>query len=111
MTGQLVIPQVDPTQVLQMLLNQLAISSQLNLHQPAPSGSQPIKQIPPVTGQSNTQGSSGARTSTAPDPQPRTSEDQPLETPSAEMQAIKQVSAELKSHVKQELIDHFSDML
>jgi hypothetical protein len=26
------------------------------------------------------------------------------------MQAIKQVSAELKSHMKQELIDHFSEM-
>jgi hypothetical protein len=32
-------------------------------------------------------------------------------TPSAEMQAIEQASAELKSHVKQELMDHFSEML
>jgi hypothetical protein len=38
-------------------------------------------------------------------------EDQPPETPSSEMQAIEQVSAKLKTHVKQELIDHFSEML
>jgi hypothetical protein len=64
-----------------------------------------------MAGQSNTQGSSGARTSIAPDPQPRTLENQPPETPSVEMQIIEQVYAELKSHVKQELIDHFSEML
>jgi hypothetical protein len=64
-----------------------------------------------MTGQSNTQDSSGARTSIVPDPQPRTSKDQPPKTPSADMQVIEQVYAELKSHVKQELIDHFSKML
>jgi hypothetical protein len=94
-----------------MLLNQLTISSQLNLHQPTLLVGQPIGQIPPVTGQSNTQGSSRARTSTTPNRQPRTSEDQPSETPSVEMQAIEQVSVELKSHVKQELIDHFLEIL
>jgi hypothetical protein len=108
---QLAIPQVDPTHVLQMLLNQLVISSQLNLQLLAPSAGQPIGQIPPVMGQSNTQGSFEARTSTSPNPQPRNSKDQHPETPSPEMQAIEQVSAELKSHVKQELVDHFSEML
>jgi hypothetical protein len=83
----------------------------LNLHQPAPSASQRIGKIPNVTGLTNTQGSSGAGTSMTPNPRPRTSKDQPPKTPSAEMQAIKQVSTELKSHVKQELIDHFSEML
>jgi hypothetical protein len=79
---------MDPTQTMQMLLNHLAISGQLNLHQPVPSVGQPIGQIPPVTSQSNTQGSFGARTSVVPNPQPRTSEEQPPETPSAKMQAI-----------------------
>jgi hypothetical protein len=37
----------------------------------------------------------------APNLHPRAPEDQPLETP----------SAELKSHMKQELIDQFSEML
>jgi hypothetical protein len=46
----------------------------------------------------------------APNPQPKILEERPLETP-AEIQAIEQVSAELKSHVKKELIDHFSEML
>jgi hypothetical protein len=105
-----VIPQVDPAQLLQTLLHQLAISSQLNAQQSAPSASQPIRQAPPFTGHSNTQASAEARTSTAPDPQPRILEEQPLETPT-KMQAIEQVSVELKSHVKQELIDHFSVML
>jgi hypothetical protein len=36
-TGQLVFPQVDSTQLLQTLLNQLAISSQLSMQQIAPS--------------------------------------------------------------------------
>jgi hypothetical protein len=93
--------QLDPTKVLQMLLNQLAISGQLNLHQPTPSVGQQIGQIPPVTVQPNMQGSSGVWTSTAPNPQPKTLEGQPPETPLAEMQTIKQVSADLKSHVKQ----------
>jgi hypothetical protein len=113
MTRQPTTPQqqVDPTQAVQMLLNQLAISGELNLHQPVPSLGQPIGQIPPETSQSNAQDSSGARTSTTPNPQPRTLEDQPLDTPSAEIQAIKQISAEVKSHMKQELIDHFSEMM
>jgi hypothetical protein len=107
MTRQPTTPQqqVDPMQTMQMVLNQLAISGQLNLHQPVPSAGQPIRQIPPVTSQSNIQGSSGAKAST-PNPQLRTSEEQPSETPSTEMQAIEQISAELKSHMKQELIDH-----
>jgi hypothetical protein len=49
--------------------------------------SQPIGQAPPVTGHSNTQGSTKVSTSTAPDPQPRILEEQPPETP-AEIQAI-----------------------
>jgi hypothetical protein len=77
MTGEPTTPQqqVDPMQVMQILLNQLAISRQLNLHQPVPSAGQPIGQIPPVTSQSNTQSSSGARTSAAPNPQQRTLEE------------------------------------
>jgi hypothetical protein len=58
--GQPVVPHVDSVQLLQTLLNQLAISSQLNTQQPAPSASQPI-------GHSNTQGSAEAKTSTTPD--------------------------------------------
>jgi hypothetical protein len=42
--GQPVIPQVDSAQLLQTLLNQLSISSQLNAQQSAPSASQPIGQ-------------------------------------------------------------------
>jgi hypothetical protein len=38
----------------------------------------------------------------APNPQPRTSEEQPPENPSAEIQEIEQVSTKFKSHVKQE---------
>jgi hypothetical protein len=89
MTRQLVAQQqqVDPMQTMQMLLNQLASSGQLNLHQPTPSARQPIGHIPPVMSQSNTQGSSGAKAPIAPNPQPRTLEEQPPETPSAEMQA------------------------
>jgi hypothetical protein len=64
-----------------------------------------------VTGQLNTQGSAGARISMAPKPHPRAPEDQPPKTPSVEIQAIEQVSAKLWSHVKQELMDHFSEML
>jgi hypothetical protein len=67
-TRQPVVPQVDSAQLLQTLLNQLAISSQLNTQQPAPSASQLIEHAPPVTGHSNTQGSTEARTLTAPDP-------------------------------------------
>jgi hypothetical protein len=106
---QPVVPQVDSTQLLQTLLNQLAISRQLNTQQPTPSISQPIEQAP-ITGHSNTQGSTEARPSTALDPKTRILEERPLETP-AEIQAIEQMSAELKSHLKQELIDHFSEML
>jgi hypothetical protein len=81
--------QVDSAQLLQTLLNQLAISSPLNTQQPAPSASQPIEQATPVTGHSNTQGSTEARI--APDPKTRIIEERPLETP-AEIQAIEQVS-------------------
>jgi hypothetical protein len=45
-----------------------------------------------------------------PNPYPRILEERPLET-LAEIQAIEKVSAELKSHMKQELIDHFLEML
>jgi hypothetical protein len=103
-----VVPQVDSAQLLQTLLNQLAISSQLNTQQPAPSASHPIEQATPVTGHSNTQGSNEARTT--PDPKTRILEERPLETPT-EIQAIEQVATKLKSHMKQELIDHFSEML
>jgi hypothetical protein len=54
---------------LQTLLNQLAISSQLNLQQSTPSAGQPIGQAPPITGHSNTQDSSGEGGSMAPNPQ------------------------------------------
>ena len=101
-------PQVDSAQLLQTFLNQLAISNQLNTQQPAPSASQPIEQAMSVTGHSNTQGSTEAMT--VPDPKTRILEERPPETP-AEIQAIEQVATELKSHVKQELIDHFSEML
>jgi hypothetical protein len=73
--GQPTIPQVDYAEILQTLLNQLAISSQLNLQQSTPSTGKPIRQTPPITGHSNTQGSSGAEASMAPNPQPRTSEE------------------------------------
>jgi hypothetical protein len=65
-TGKPVVPQVDSAQLLQTLLNQLAISSQLNTQQPTPSASQPIGQAPPITGHSK--GSTEARMSTTPDP-------------------------------------------
>jgi hypothetical protein len=44
MIGQPPAPQwqVDPVQVMQMLLNKLAILGQLNLHQLVPSAGQPI---------------------------------------------------------------------
>jgi hypothetical protein len=64
------------------------------------STGQPIGQTPPIASQPNAHGSSRAGTLLAPNPQPRTSEEQPLETPSAEMLAIEQVSAELKCHMK-----------
>jgi hypothetical protein len=44
------LPQVDFAQLLQTLLNQLAISSQLSTQQIAPSANQPIEQVTPVTG-------------------------------------------------------------
>jgi hypothetical protein len=65
----------------------LAISSQLNAQQSAPSASQPIGQTPSVIGHSNTQGSAETRTSTAPDPQPRVLGEHPPETP-AEVKEI-----------------------
>jgi hypothetical protein len=52
--GQLVFPQGDSAQLLQTLLNQLAISSQLNTQQPAPLASQLIGQAMSITGHSNT---------------------------------------------------------
>jgi hypothetical protein len=85
--GQPVFPQVDSAQLLQILLNQLAISSQLNTQQPAPLASQPIEQATPVTGHSNTQGSAEART--APSPKTRILEETPPET-LVEIQAIEQ---------------------
>jgi hypothetical protein len=48
-----VFPQVDFAQLLQTLLNQLAISSQLGTQQIAPSVSQPIEQVAPIAGHSN----------------------------------------------------------
>jgi hypothetical protein len=45
-----------------------------------------------------------------PNLQPKILEERPPETP-VEIQAIEQVSIELKSHMKQELIDHFLEML
>jgi hypothetical protein len=102
--GQPVIPQVDSTQLLQTLLIQLAISRQLNMQQPVSSASQLIEQATPVTCHSNTQGSTEART--ALDPKTRILEEQPPKTP-AEIQAIEQVATKLKSHMKQELLDHF----
>jgi hypothetical protein len=41
--GQPVVPQVDSAQLLQTLLNQLAISSQLSMQQIAPLPNQPIE--------------------------------------------------------------------
>jgi hypothetical protein len=103
-----VVPQVDSAQLLQTLLNQLAISSQMNTQQLAPSTSQSIEQATSIKGHSNTQGSTEARTT--PDPKTTILEERPPETP-AEIHAIEQVATELKSHMKQELIDHFSEML
>jgi hypothetical protein len=58
------------------------------------------------------QGSSALRVSAGvPNPQSRTLEEQPLETPSTDVQAIEQISTKLKSHLKEELIDHLSEML
>jgi hypothetical protein len=105
--GQPVFPEVDSAQLLQTLLNQLTISSQLNTQQPAPSASQPIEQNTPVTGHSNNQGSIEARTTL--DPKTRILEERSPETPT-EIQATEQVATELKSHMKQELIDHISEM-
>jgi hypothetical protein len=60
-----VFPQVS-AQLLQTLLNQLAISSQLSTQQIAPSANQPIEQVTPVTGHSNAQGSTEVRTTPNP---------------------------------------------
>jgi hypothetical protein len=106
-TGQPVIPQVESSELLQTLLNQLAISSQSNLQQPTPSVGQPIRQALAIA---NVQNSSRTGASVAPSPQPRILEERPPETP-ANIKAIEQVSAELKSNMKQELINHFSEML
>jgi hypothetical protein len=77
-------------------MNQFAISSELNLQQPTPSAGQSIGQAPPFA---NIQNSSGTGASMVPNPQPRILEERPLETP-AKIQAIEQVYAELKSHMK-----------
>jgi hypothetical protein len=106
--GQPMFPQVDSAQLLPTLLNQLAISSPLSAQKITPSANQPIEQVTPVTGHSNAQSSAEART--ALDPKTRILEERPPET-LAEIQAIEQVAIELKSHMKQELIDHFSEML
>jgi hypothetical protein len=64
-----VFPQVDSAQLLQILLNKLAISSQLSTQQVAPSANQPIEHDAPVTGHSDTQDSAEARI--APNPKTR----------------------------------------
>jgi hypothetical protein len=103
---------MDPAQTMQMLLNQLASSGQLNLHQPTPSTGQPIRQTPLVLSQSNTQNSSRVRISAkVPNPQPRTLEEQPSETPLADIRLIEQTSDEIKSHLKEEVIDQISETL
>jgi hypothetical protein len=94
--------------LLQILLNQLAISNQLSTQQIAPSANQPIEQVTPVTGHSNAQDST--KEMIPPNPKARIIEERPLET-LAEIQVIEQVPTELKSHMKQELIGHFSEML
>jgi hypothetical protein len=53
-------------------MNQLAISSQLNLQQSSPSAGQPIEQASPAA---NMQSSSGTGTSMVPNPQPRVLEE------------------------------------
>jgi hypothetical protein len=103
-----VFQQVDSAQLLQTLLSQLTISSQLSTQQTSPSANQPIEQVAPVTSHSNAQDFIEART--APDPKTRILGERPPET-LAEIQAIVQVATKLKSHMKQELIDHFSEML
>jgi hypothetical protein len=60
---------VDSAPLLQTLLNQLAISSQLSMQQVAPSANQPIEQVTPVTGHSDAQDSDEAKT--APNPKTR----------------------------------------
>jgi hypothetical protein len=106
-TRQLVVPHVDFAQLLQTLLNQLAISCQLNTKQPAASTSQPIEQAPLVTVYSNTQGSTEVRRSTAPYLKTRILEERPPET-LAKIKAIEQVSAESKSHMKHEFPPRFN---
>jgi hypothetical protein len=103
-----VFPQVDSAQLLQTLLNQLAISSQLSTQQVAPSANQPIEHVTPITGHSDAQDS--AEASIAPSPKTRILEERPLVTP-AEIQAIEQVATKLMSHMKQDLIDHMSKTL
>jgi hypothetical protein len=80
----------------------------LNTQRIAPSTTQPIEQVTLVTGHSDAQDSTEART--APSPKTRILEERPLVTP-VEIQAIEQVATELKSHMKRELIDHMSDSL
>jgi hypothetical protein len=78
-TGQTVFPQVYYAQLLQTVLNQLAISRTLSTQQVAPSADQPIEQVTPVTGHSDAQDSAEARI--APNPKTRILEERPPVTP------------------------------
>jgi hypothetical protein len=106
--GQPVFPQVDSAQLLQTLLNQLAISSQLSTQQVALSANQAIEQATPFTSHFDAQHSAKART--APSPKTRILKERPPVT-LVEMQEIEQVATELKSHMKQEIIDHMLETL
>jgi hypothetical protein len=84
-TGHPMFPQVDSVQLLQTLLNQLPISSQLSTQQVGPSADQPIEQVTPITGHSDAQDSAEAMI--APNPNTRILEERPPVTPT-EIQAI-----------------------
>jgi hypothetical protein len=104
--------QPDLVQTVQMLLNQLASSGQLNLHQPTPSATQPIGQAPPVLGQSNPQNPSIARSlAEMSNSQSEVIEEQPSETPLAGIRLIEQISVDIKSHLKEDLTDQIAEML
>jgi hypothetical protein len=94
--------------LLQTLLNQLAISSQLSTQQIALLANQPIEWVIPVTCHSDAQDSAKVRI--APNAKTRILDERPLVNPT-EIQAIEQVVTELKSHMKQELIDYMLEML
>jgi hypothetical protein len=80
----------------------------LNTQQIAPSADQSIEHITPVTGHSDAQDFAEARI--APNPKTRILEERPPVNPD-EIQAIEQVGTELKSHIKQELIDPLLETL